>query len=326
MSADTGAILKFRYVDLDKRLGGATHSTSAVHVFADRVYLGFPDSGGSRPYLVVLKTTPGVPGMDVGDKDFYKAQDLDGHEMPKFASASPAMIDTMTDFGNRLYVFSGSYCVRSTSTTPRNYKSFPGDWATCTPTASRYTAKTAILLPSSHVVDVHPEHKAFPQAASYRGRLYVGRNTTSGPQLWVCNPRASGGVSDCDPADWSLLAPNTSGDTSLSQFNNSYNTHVTFVAATSGHLYVGYNNPRHGVVVMRSSKAAPTSIADFVGNKGCAASGHPAVCPGIGGNGFGSTSNTRIVDGKALTFRSQENVYLSVGTTAARLVLYRIID
>ena len=49
-------------------------------------------------------------------------------------------------------------------------------------------------------------------------------------------------ATQCDPGDWSLIAANSSGDTQLSQFNNPNNTHISLLAATQTHLYVGFDN------------------------------------------------------------------------------------
>jgi len=239
-------------------------------------------------------------------------------------SAAMSMIDAIVDFNDRVYVANNGGCLRSTTAQPGSYASSPADWTVCSPSAATFTGKTAVT--TNKVSEIEPADKAFPQLAVLGGRLYAGRNTVDGPQLWVCNPAASGAAADCDPGDWSLLAPNTQGDVELSQFNNPNNTRVALVAATSQHLYVGFDNAQDGIVVLRSSNPAPTTVADFEGDKGCPAAAHPATCPGIGDNGLGQATHTRILHGVVLEFAGARFIYLAVGDGTGPVSVYRVRD
>ena len=156
--------------------------------------------------------------------------------------------------------------------------------------------------------------------ASFGGRLYAARNTTTGPQLWSCDPTRSGGAAQCDSGDWSLVAPNTSGDIQATQFNDANNASMTLLAATSQHLYVGFNNSVRGVVLYRTANAAAASITDFSGRSGCTAS--DSSCAGVGGDGLGA-GLTRIYDGRALALGSTDYLYLAAGTGSSPVRIYR---
>jgi hypothetical protein len=260
MTPDTGTSLDFRYVDLSQGLGGGTEGFSAMHVFTGRVYLGFPDTGGSRPYLLALITTPASPGLDAQEPTHYL--DLEGDKMPRLSTAGNAIIDTFQDFGSRLYLANAGAWIRSTTTLPGPYGDSPGHWAVCMPSAAAYTAKTSLL--TAKTANLEPADRAVPQMASFKGRLYAARNTTAGPQLWGCNPATGGSATDCDPGDWFLVAANSSGDLQLSQFNNPGSTRIALLAATPDFLYVGYDNPS-GIQVFRTSSATPLARADFEG-------------------------------------------------------------
>jgi hypothetical protein len=64
LTPDTGTTVTFRYADLSAVLGANTHTFSAMHLFGGRLYLGFSDTGGNKPYLVALTTMPSSPGLD----------------------------------------------------------------------------------------------------------------------------------------------------------------------------------------------------------------------------------------------------------------------
>ena len=155
--------------------------------------------------------------------------------------------------------------------------------------------------------------------AALGGKLYAARNTTSGPQLWVCTP---GTDLTCSPNDWVLLAPNGIGDTQLSQFDDPQNTRIALLAATSSQLYVGYNNTA-GLVLYRSKTSAPVTRADFEGAGGCDASAAPSACDGLGGRGLGAGA-TRIFDGRVLTFSGRDYVYLTAGNGTSGFRVFRL--
>jgi hypothetical protein len=186
-----------------------------------------------------------------------------------------------------------------------------------TPNNIEYTNKTSVT--TTKVGDILPSDRAVPNMAAYKGFLYAARNTSEGPQLWRCVPI---GV-NCDTTDWALVAPNTTGDQELSQFNNTGNTSITLLEATDTHLYVGFDNGA-GVVLYRSDAAAPTSMGDFVGDGGCVAG---PGCAGLGGAGFGRSENKQFLDSETIDIGGGVLfVYALVGDTIAPLNFYRFLD
>jgi hypothetical protein len=316
MTTDTDATLDFRFVDLSVQLGGNTRGFSALYAHADRLYMGFPDDGGSRPYFVALQTMPPAPGLDATVSD---ALDLKADDFPGWQQTPTEMVDSIGDLGGLLYAANRGGIMASTISTPGDSGNST-HWAVATPNAPAFTAKTS--RSTTKLADLLPTDRAFPQFASFGGQLYVGRNTTTGPQLWACNPALGTSAVRCEPGDWRLVAANATGDTLLTQFNNANLTSITLVAATPTHLYVGFDGT-NGVQVFRTASPAATSPTDFTGQLGCSAAQHPATCAGIGGAGLGTPSDTRILDGKALTFGSSSAVWLTVGdgTTALALVV-----
>jgi len=320
-----------RYLDLSDLLGGQTRGFSSALFFRDRLYLGFPDTGGSRPYLLVVKRFPTAdPGYDASSGT--DVENLTADNMPGIGvggtpknNATVQMIDTLTGFNDRLYVVNNGGCVRSTTPTPRSFSSFPGDWLSCTPSLPAWSSRTSRR--TSKTADLEPADRAVPQLATFQGKLYLARNTTStagvkGPQLFVCSPERTGATLDCDSGDWSLVAPNSTGDTLFTQFNDADNVSVSLLVATANALYVGFDNASRGVVVMRASTPAPLGRDDFTGKEGCSAVHFPSGCEGLGGNGLGAGA-TRIFDGKALGTGS---VYLTAGNGTGPAGLYRLVD
>jgi hypothetical protein len=314
------APLTFRFADLAVAMGAATKGFSALHGFGDRLYLGFPDTGGSRPYFLVLFSTPPYPGLDaVLGTDVVN---LDADLMPGLKTGGVALIDAVTDFGGLLYLGNAGAWMRSTSSAPRPYGSHPGDWVAITPSAPAFAAKTSFL--TTQTAELTPADRAVPQMASFGGRLYAGRNTTEGPQLWSCEPGRTGVAGACDGGDWQLVAANRSGDTLLTQFDNPGNTAISLVAATSQFLYVGFDNAGDGVVLFRTDRADAAAAVDFEGFAGCSAADHPGACAGLGQNGLGLSTNTRVLDGAVLRFGAEEALYLTTGDGAGPFSVYRM--
>ena len=326
LSSDTDPTIDFRYVDLGNALGGATQGTSAAHFFNNRLYLGFPDSGGNRPYLIALLVPPPIPGLEgnVGTSPTagVTVLQLDGDRLPGIGqnagnNAPVEIIDTLTDFNDRLYVANNGGIVRSTTNVPRSPQIAPTDWLTSTPTAAAFTAKTSST--TAKVADLIPSDKAFPAIVAYQGRLYAARNTVSGPQLWSCNPGVDG---FCAPSEWSLIAANSAGDLLLSQFNDGSNATIGLLAATSTTLFVGFNNVM-GIQLFKTTVAQPTSRSDFTGAAGCVAGS--VGCQGIGTNGLGAPMlNRQIFDARTLTFGTASWLYLVTGNGAAGVRVSRI--
>jgi hypothetical protein len=321
-----------RYLDLSLVLGGQTKGFSAALFFQDRLYLGFPDGGGSRPYLVVTKRLPGAdPGLDAAvgvDVENLQADKMPGiglNGTPTNKFASPLLIDTLTAFNDRLYVVNNGGCMRSTNPTPRAYGTFPADWASCTPSLAAWSSLTSKT--TTKAADLEPVDRAVPGMAVFQGRLYLARNTTVGPQLFMCTPGTTGSTTDCDPGDWSLVAANSTGNTQLSQFDEPDNTALSLLMATPRSLFVGFNNSTKGVVVLRSSGATPvpTARADFVGKGGCSAAQLATGCEGVGGNGLGAGA-TRLFDGVVAGDSGSESLYLTAGNGTGPAGLYRLPD
>src|SRR5207237_559542 len=145
--------------------------------------------------------------------------------------------------------------------------------------------------------------------------------------LFACDPARTLDPAVCDPADWSLVAPNAVGDPLLSQFDDAGNTAVTLLVATASHLYVGFDNPS-GIQLYRSSPtgAAPATRADFEGADGCGADLHPVGCAPFGGSGLGDPVAVRIFDGLALHLPAGDRVFVFAGDGSAAGRLFRIAD
>jgi len=171
-------------------------------------------------------------------------------------------------------------------------------WTACTPSATQWALTPVTTAKSS---DFFPADKAVPQMAVFGGKLYMARNTTSGPQLWMCNTAA------CAPADWALAAANGTGNTNLSQFGDTTLNSVSLLVATSQHLYVGYD-ASSGVVLYRSTNASPSLAADF-------ARWAPA---GLG------AGMTQIVDGQGLSFAGNDYLYVAAHAPSGAVQVYRV--
>jgi len=324
-TADTGTAPSFSYEYVGNQLTSQSRGTSSMLVFRDRVYFGFADTGANRPTYIVIRKMPSAPGSTPTGTD---AQNLRLDQVSGVGAAAlvnrntalTQLVDSQVAFNDRLYAANNGGIVRSNTNDPRPpLVGVLPDWSTSTPSAGAYTAKTSIT--TRKTLDFEPADKAVPQMAVLGGRLYAARNTTAGPQLWACSPGAD---LVCDPPDWSLLAPNDLGDTTLSQFNDPQNTRITLLAATSTRLYVGYNNTA-GLVLYRSRVNPPASRADFEGTAGCDASLAPSSCDGLGGRGLGAGA-TRIFDGRVIASGGKDYVYLTAGNGSTGFRVYRLVQ
>ncbi|HEY2745957.1 MAG TPA: CARDB domain-containing protein [Polyangia bacterium] len=321
MTNGTTTALTFDYVDLSGTLEGGTRSLTAAHVFNGSPYFGFSDTGGNRPILIRLETLPSAPGLNANGGD---VTDMQADNMSGVKASAMSLIDVIGDFDNRLYFANNGAWYRSTNATPNPWTLLFPDWSNVTPSSSDYGALTSVTTTKSS--DYEPADRAVPAFATFNGRYYAARNTTAGPQLWVCTPAKSGSNTDCDSGDWSLIARNTLGNTELSQFNDAGNVSVSLLVATSGHLYVGFNDA-NGLQVWRSSVTQPTQQSDFEGDNGCSASLHSTGCLSLGGPGIGDpTNNQRIFSGIAATFNAQDNVYFVAGNGANAVRVVRIAE
>jgi hypothetical protein len=295
LTTDTGRTPQFPFVWLN--LGGGTRDTSAVAALGSALYVGFADAGGSgTPVLLKMTGFPANSSQPLNPA-------IGNVAMPNWMnSASTAMIDSMIAFSGWLYAAndgsataqSKGGCARYNGTT----------WADCAPGNPEWTAKApVIVMPYGKSSDFVPSDKAVPQMAASGGRLYLARNTTTGPQLWGCNPSSN----VCGPSDWTLVARNSSGDTQLSQMNVASLTTVSLLVATSQHVYVGYDSPG-GIRIYGSSDQTPSQVASFT-----------LVAPaGLGAN------LTRIVDGRALSLAGREFLYIAARPDNGPVRVYRV--
>jgi len=298
----------FSYVDTSFTVSNGMRTATAAVVMGSKLYVGLLGIGGVRPGLVALNRAPAAPGIDATAADL---ENLQAETIPGIAkSAKVSLVDSMIVFNDRLYVFNNGGCARSSTAVPAS-----GSWTSCTP-AGLFPTKTSVT--TSKNGDLLPSDKAFPALAIWNGRLYAARNTTAGPELWVCAPGTDG---QCAPSDWQLVAPNVRLDRALTQFDDGGNKSISLLAATSSHLYVGFDNAA-GVQVYRAATATPIDQSDFAGASGCNAAQHTSGCAGIGGAGLGAGA-TRIFDGKALTFPSGEQLFVAAGDGAVAARLFR---
>ena len=301
---------------LDAITSGEMREVASMLVAGSRVYFGFNDN---KAHLVYADSLSGSPNFT----------DLNASQMPGVGSgngASRKLIDSMATFNGLFYFANNGGCERSEVANPIPYGLLDpllgllggSDWASCTPSSSAWTSKTSVT--TTKTSGLTPADRAVPGLVAWSGKLYLARNTTAGPQLWACAPGSNGG---CDPGEWSLVAPSSTGDTTLTNFNDAALTAVTLLAATAQHLYVGFDSAS-GVQLFRTSATAPAARADFEGLNGCSAAGHPASCPGLSGAGLGSAL-TRFWAAQAMTFSGKEYLYLTAGTGSAGFSVYRLM-
>jgi len=255
--------------------------------------------------------------------------DLQAVRLPAIgAKGSPAnngpvwlMIDAITDLNGALYVANNGGIVRSVGAPVPCSTPGCATWSNATPSAAAWSAKTSVTVDGLTVGSLQPAQRAVPAMVAFGGRLFAGRNTTTGPQLWSCNPAAGSNAQQCEPGDWTLVAPNSSGDPQLTQFGSSGNSAITLLVATSSHLFVGFDSAA-GIQVFRTALAAASTRADFTGQSGCDAS--QASCAGIGGAGLGANL-TRIFDAHAFSLGGAEWLYLAAGNGTAGPKVYRLM-
>src|SRR5262249_1225957 len=293
-STDAGQAIGFSYDYLKTLLGPTQRNTTLLTDFGGLLIVGF---GGKSMILTALKTMPSPPGQTA-------VFGVTGFDITPYGIAgisTGTQIDAARGFGGLLHVFSSGGCARinQADVTVTNIT-----WSQCTPSAPAYAAKASVVTQKSG--DLTPADYAFPAVVPFAGRWYAARNPVAGPQLGACAPGADG---VCDPGDWSLVAPNGSGDAELTQFDDPASGAITLLAATSTHLYVGFDNAG-GVGVFRSLVTTPASRSDF---------------ERVGPAGLG-LSAPRISDGKALSFSGSQFVYATVGDGTSPVQLVRLVE
>jgi hypothetical protein len=293
-STDAGAAIGFSYVFLKSVIGPSQRNTTLMTDFGNLLILGL---GGKGLMLVALKGMPSPPGeVAVWGATAF---DITPYNVPGISTGT--QVDAVRGFGGLLHVFNSGGCARINQ---QDVTVSPLTWTSCTPSAPAYAAKASVATQKS--ADLTPADYAFPAVVPYGGRLYAARNTIAGPQLWACAPGADG---VCDPGDWSFIAPNGSGDAQLTQFDDPASSAISLLAASSTHLYVGFDNAG-GVGVFRSALTAPALRSDF----------ERVGPPGLG------LSATRIFDAKALVFAGSQSIYATVGDGASPLKLVRFVE
>lgn len=322
VTRESGPTLSFSYLDLSALLGGNTRGISAARVVADRLYLGFPDNGGNRPYGLAVLALPAGAGLDAipGTHALDLRLDEALKQVPGASFASISIVDAIGELGGRVYLLNDVGCLVSKV-------SAPADWtelANCTPSSPAYTPAQSVEPTRQH--DLEPWEKAWPQVAVWNGRLYAVRNLVHpvagrAPQLWSCDPAGGADPVVCDPGDWTLVAGDAAG---LTRFGNPNATAATLLVATSTHLYVGLDDAVGGVRVYRTSAARPLTAADFTGAGGCSAA--DPTCPGFGGNGLGDPNNTRILDARSIAIGGSAGVHLSLGNGTGPVRIYRLAE
>ncbi len=345
---DSDTALDWQYVDLSENTGPATKSFSQLHIFGDRAYLGFPDSGGKRPYLLNLMDWPGpgMAGLDPAqngngnaacDPAIHGSCFLAAHLMPHIGNDgdppnhhSPLGIDFIGDFGDRLYLGNNGGLIRSTTAVPLDYASHPEHWVPILPSAAAYGNYSAHA--TALEFEIRPGDRAWSGLVEYRGRVYLARNVETADggraaQLWRCDPSIQAGpppasASACDPDDWSLIAANSQPPTDLSQFDRPENTAISLLAVNGNWLYLGFDNATDGISLYRSKAPDPLSLADFQGDQACSAA--DIGCQGLGGPGLGDPSNNQqILAHLSLDFEGRSWLFFLAGSPTGPLRVYR---
>jgi hypothetical protein len=313
-TSSTSSPLAFFYIDLTAFMGGGTLAWSALAGDGTRMYAGALANGAQRPRLLAIATAPPSPGLDPAASD---VMDLHAEKMPGMQDSGTSMIDTIATVGGNIYIANSGAWWRSTVASPADYASTPGDWTAMTPSSLAYTGLASYA--TTKMADLEPADRAVPQMAAFGGHVFAGRNTVLGPQLWRCDPASTGDAAQCDAGDWSLVAANTTGNHALTQFNNTALVAIAMVVATPQFLYIGFDGAG-GAAVYRTANPVAAAPSDFEGALGCSATAG-ASCAGYGGNGLGATTNTKILDGKALTLGATTGVWITVGDDSDALSL-----
>jgi hypothetical protein len=263
---------------------GGTRGSTAAAAMGSSLYLGLADGGGTgNPVLLKMTGFPADSTQPINPTITNALLPATLH------SQGTGLIDSLIVFDARLYAANDGGCVLYDGVT----------WAVCTPSKTAWSIKTPIT--TSKTSDFVPADKAVPQMAAFNGWLYMARNTTSGPQIWACNPN---GVV-CNTFDWSIV-PNQSLDPTLTQMDNSALSTISLLVATSQHLYVGYDSAS-GAQLYRSNTGTPVNTDDFTS---VAAAGLNA---GL----------TQILDGQALSTSSKEFLYLVARAGSGPAQVYR---
>jgi hypothetical protein len=313
-TTDSGNTLNFISMNLSAVLGGNTKGVSSIIVFNDNLYIGYPDSGGNRPYInrVMNILQNPVEGPDVIDLEADQMPSIGKDGKPTNNGASIVGIDSFCIYDNRIYAANGGKqdiykdggIVKSTTNTPLDYKNYPEDWADSTPFASaewynspldnRFSKELTLLN------KLIPADKAFPAMTVFNNRLYFIRNTTGsagGPQLWKY-----------DGTIWSLVADNGSGLTDMGNINN---LSITLLIVNGDRLYIGYDNKLDGIQLWRTASGItdPAVEGDF----------EP-----VSVDGFGDPVNNQILyNCLSISDGGNDYLWLLTGNSGGSIKVYR---
>lgn len=282
ITSDTSAAPSFPYIRTN--LGGGMRGVTAAAALGSTLYVGVANGGGAGAPAVLPIADP-FDSAHVGTAAFPSQL---------VSTVGAALVDSMAGFSGTLYAANAGGCGMYDGLL----------WLSCKPSDAAWTGSPALTpVTTTKTWDLAPSDKAVPQMAVFNGRLYLARNTTSGPQLWGCTPLLG---FPCSPASWSLIAPNGSGNAQLTQFDDSSLMTISLLVATSQHLYVGYDGAG-GIKLYRSTAFTPTVRGDF----------GSWITQGFG-NGV-----TQILDGRALTFAGVDFLYLAARAGTGPVQVYR---
>jgi hypothetical protein len=308
---ERGGNLDFSPMNLTAGLGGQTKGVSAMKVFNDNLYVGFPDTGGARPYILKIVNIMKAPLKDV---DFFE---LKGQLMPRIGkngapnnTANIIGIDSFGVFQDRIFLANGGSnavdkdggVLRSTLNDPDGFDVDPSHWEDVTPTSDTewYSGGSRFSMDLPALNKLIPDDRAFPAMVEFNNKLYVIRNTddfANRPQLWKF-----------DGAVWTLVANNGTG---ISNMGNPNNSAASLLVENGNHLYIGYDNATDGVQLWRtrSSVTDPYFESDF----------EP-----VSTDGFGDPSkNRRIYHGLSIASFGDDYLWLLSGRSGGALCVYR---
>jgi hypothetical protein len=325
----------FQAVDLGAILPTTADApTAAAFTGSGPLYLAFTDTVPTKsPHLVALSTAPAASWLDAVDGT--DAVELGAAFMPGLggdagagASQDPQpRLDAVALLRGSLYLASGGGVVRATVAAPRSYATHPSDWAAATPAG--WAGRTSIAATSS--VALTPADRAVPALVGHGACgagpcLFLARNVVGGspavvPQVWRCDPTATGALDACEAGDWSLAVPDPGGDGQLTQLGVGTHGPVSVLLATDRYLYLGFDDAATGAQLYRS-EGIPLHRSSFKGHDGCPAG--TAGCVGLGGAGLGAASRTRFLDARAVTSGGRTTVYVAAGDGVGPMRIFAV--
>ena len=326
--------------------GGNLRGFIATRVFNNSLWLSFPDSGGGAPKLAYVSAFGALSAPNTTQRGYAAptgvGATISGNNFPavsaacdSFSLSNNVSLDTFMDFNGLMYTGGGGCSlsgndgglVRGTIAAP----ALGTDLTVITPSDAAWNnANTRFSRYLPKLFDFSPQDKAFPQMAVFQGKLFVARNTCENytcpnlsaddcacpianrfAQLWKCSPATvslplPATATACDPGDWTLVANNGSGQTSMGDGNNRT---LSLLVTNGTYLYVGFDNPTTGVEIWRTNTANPIVTADF---------------SQIGVDGLGDASNNlQVFDGMSSVYSGLNYLYLTTGKIGGIVKVYR---